>query len=139
MDNQNVHTVATKPQAEEVTREIQSVDAVTTKPQTEEVTREIQSVDAVVTKPATEEATREVIFSLNEVFNSFDELDKKIKEYEVKKAVQLWRRDSRTIETASKRVNRYLDKRIKYYELTYSCIHGGRKFVAKGEGKRATQ
>ena len=48
------------------------------------MTREIQSVDAVATKPTTEEATREVIFSLNEVFNSFDELDKKIKEYEVK-------------------------------------------------------
>lgn len=43
------------------------------------------------------------------------------------------------IEAASKRVSRYLDKSIKYYELTYTCIHGGWKFQAKGEGKRATQ
>ena len=31
----------------------------------------------------------EVTFSVNDVFNSFDELDKKIKQYEGKKAVQL--------------------------------------------------
>ena len=33
----------------------------------------------------------------------------------------------------------FSDKQIKYYELTYSCIHGGREFQAKGDGKRATQ
>ena len=81
----------------------------------------------------------EVTFSVNDIFNSFDEVDKKIKQYEGKKAVQLWKRDSRTIEAARKRIDRHLDKQIKYYELTYSCIHGGRKFQAKGEGKRATQ
>ena len=72
--------------------------------------------------------SEEVTFSVNDVFNSFDELDKKIKQYEGKKAVQLWKRDSRRIEAARKQIDRHLDKRIKYYELTYSCIHGGRKF-----------
>ena len=81
----------------------------------------------------------EVTFSVNDVVNSFEELERKIKQYRVKKQVQLWRRDSRTIEAASKRIDRYLDELVKYYELTYSCIHGGRKFQAKGEGKRATQ
>ena len=81
----------------------------------------------------------EVTFSVNDVFNSFEELDKKIKQYEGKKVVQLWKRNSRTIEAARKRIDRHLDKRIKYYELTYSCVHGGRKFRPKGEGRRATQ
>ena len=49
------------------------------------------------------ELTEEVTFAVNDVFNnSFDELGKKIKKYEGKKSVQLWRRDSRTIEAASK-------------------------------------
>ena len=48
-------------------------------------------------------------------------------------------RDSRTIEATRKQIDRHLNKRIKYYELTYSCIHGGREFQAKGDGKRATQ
>ena len=64
---------------------------------------------------------------------------KEIKKYESQQAVQLWRRDSRTIEAASKGVSRYLDKLIKYYELTCACIHGGWKFQTIVEGKRATQ
>ena len=48
-------------------------------------------------------------------------------------------RDSRTIEAAGKQIDRHLNKQIKYYELTYFCIHGGRKFQAKGDGKRAIQ
>ena len=85
------------------------------------------------------DSSEEPFFSVNKVFNSFDELKEKINEYQKKKAVQLWTRDSRTIKAAHKRVNRYLDKRIRYYELTYGCLHGGRKFQAKGEGKRATK
>lgn len=81
----------------------------------------------------------EAVFSVDDVFKSFDELKEKINVYQKKNAVQLWTRDSRTIKAAQKRVNRYLDKRIRYYELTYGCLHGGRKFQAKGEGKRATK
>ena len=64
----------------------------------------------------------QVTFSVNDVVNSFEELERKIKQYEVKKAVQLWRRDSRAIEAASKRIDRYLDERIKYYELMHLLL-----------------
>jgi len=66
---------------------------------------------------------------------------KKINVYQKEeiKSVQLWMRDSRTIKAAHKRVNRYLDNHIKYYELTDGCLHGGRKFQVKGEGKRTTK
>ena len=75
----------------------------------------------------------QVTFLINDVVNSFEELERKIKQYEVKKAVQLWRRDSRTIEAASKRIDRYLDERIKYYELMHLLLCSWRKEVS---GKR---
>ena len=73
----------------------------------------------------------EVTFSVNNDFNSFDKPDKKIKQYEEKKAVHLWKRDWRAIEVVRKQTDRHLDKWIKYYELIYFCIHGGRKFQEK--------
>ena len=60
----------------------------------------------------------EVTLSVNYIFNSLDELDKKIAQYRGIKAVQLWKRDLRTIKTARKQIDRHLDKRIKYYEVT---------------------
>ena len=39
-------------------------------------------------------------FSAGESFQTFEELEDKIKEYEQARSVQLWRRDSRTIDAA---------------------------------------
>ena len=75
----------------------------------------------------------QVTFSVNDVVNSFEELERKFKQYEVKKAVQLWRKDLKTIEAASKRIDRYLDERIKYYELKNLLLYSWRKEVS---GKR---
>ena len=36
-------------------------------------------MDAVATKPETEEVTREITLSLNEVFNSFNKLEKRLR------------------------------------------------------------
>ena len=63
---------------------------------------------------------------------------KKIKRYEVATYTQWWKRDSRTVEAARKRLSRHLSDSILYYEVGFRCIHGGRKFKARGEGKRAT-
>ena len=43
-----------------------------------------------------------------------------------------------TIEAAQRRVNIVLSEHIKYYEVTFCCIHGGKKFKARGEGKRSS-
>lgn len=79
-----------------------------------------------------------VTFSIGERFKTYIDLERKVKEYEVATSTKFWIRDSRTVETARKRISRHLSDDIKYYQIAFRCIHGGRKFVAKGEGKRST-
>ena len=76
-------------------------------------------------------------FEIGECFKTFDEVETRVKEYEQANFVQLWKRDARTVEAARKRINRPLHDRIKYYEIVFSCIHGGKKFSSKGKGKRS--
>ena len=82
--------------------------------------------------------TAPVSFSVGDKFPSFKQLEAKIKTYEEKNYVKFWKRDCRTIEAARKRMNRSLSENIKYYEVTYCCIHGGKKFKGRGEGKRSS-
>lgn len=81
----------------------------------------------------------DVSFSVGEAFSNYDDLNSKITRFERKNFVKLWKRDSRSVEAASKRLNRDLSDKIKYYEVTFCCIHGGKKFKAKGEGIRTTK
>lgn len=78
-------------------------------------------------------------FMIGERFKSFEDLDKKLKNYEKATSTKFWIRDCRTVNAAMKRTTRSLCKAIKYYQIGYRCIHGGRKFVPLGEGKRSTQ
>ena len=49
---------------------------------------------------------------------------------------KLYKRDSRTIETAIRRApNRKFKSDIKYADLVYCCIHGGKKFKSEFKGK----
>ena len=70
-------------------------------------------------------------------FKSYQHLEVKIQQYEQQHFVKLWKRDCRTIQAAQRHVNRALSEHIniKYYEVTFCCIHGGKKFKARGEGK----
>ncbi len=77
-------------------------------------------------------------FCIGEKFYSFTDLEVKVKSFETANATKFWIRDSRTIESARKRTNRPLLDCLKYYQVSFRCIHGGRKFKARGEGKRAT-
>ena len=79
-----------------------------------------------------------VTFCIGERFSSYKDLKEKIRRFEESNCCQLWKRDSRTVTAARKRLTRHLADEIKYYELTVGCIHGGRKFEARGEGKRAS-
>ena len=78
-------------------------------------------------------------FSVGEVFTSYDDLQTKVSLFEKQTFVKLWKRDSRSVEAASKRLNRALSDKLKYYEVTFCCIHGGKKFKAKGEGIHSTK
>ena len=84
------------------------------------------------------QAVETVSFSLGDSFKSFEELEDKIRRYKELNFVEFFKRDSRTIKAASKRLNRPLLPRLKYYELKYCCIHGGQRFKPKGSGIRVT-
>ena len=77
-------------------------------------------------------------FQVNDQFRSFESLTNKTLLYEKERFVKLWVRNSRSIETAKRRVKRYLSDDIRYYELTYSCIHGGKQFKPRGKGEIQT-
>ena len=62
-------------------------------------------------------------FSVGKKFNSFVDLQERLSVYESSTYTKLWRRDSRSVEAA---INRPLSDAITYYEMTYSCIHGGK-------------
>ena len=86
---------------------------------------------------AEERGSSRACFSLGQLFGSFEasDLQTQLKAYERENFVQFWCRYSRTIQAAQKKVNRPLCERLRYYEVSYRCIHGGKKF---SEGKRAT-
>ncbi|KAK8377107.1 hypothetical protein O3P69_013632 [Scylla paramamosain] len=61
-------------------------------------------------------------------FYTFDELSSRLEEFQDLEQVQLWVRDSRTVVAAAKRARRKsLNPALKYAELTYSCVFGGRR------------
>ena len=85
----------------------------------------------------------EITFSLNEKFSSYSELQTKVDNYCRTKYIQLWKRDSRTINSAIKKKNLSAERvsvddiiRLKYYSIKYSCIHGRRKHKSESTSKR---
>jgi len=70
-------------------------------------------------------------------FETFKNLESVISKFEEKNFVQLYRRNSETVEYALKRTpNRTLKSDLKYVRLTYACIHGGKNFRTNSSGKR---
>ena len=50
-------------------------------------------------------------FSIGESFKTFEEIEEKIKKYKLSRSVKFWRRDSRTIDAARRRIDRLLNTR----------------------------
>ena len=42
----------------------------------------------------------------------------------------------RSVEKAQVRISYKLNERLKYYEVTFRCIHGGKNFKSRGTGVR---
>ena len=62
-------------------------------------------------------------------FSSVEVVDEGIKQYEKEQCISFWRRDSRTLASAKNRLkNLQLNDAIKFYELKYACIKGGREY-----------
>ena len=71
--------------------------------------------------------------TLGEKFTSFEDIEIAIKEHEDSKYIQMYRRHSRTIDSFKQRYPKksHLDIPIelKYAELVFACIHGGKAQV----------
>ncbi|XP_044728055.1 zinc finger protein 436-like [Chrysoperla carnea] len=66
-------------------------------------------------------------------FASYEELTDFIHLYEEETKQKLWKRSSRTIKS-TKNLKKKFNEKIQYYEIQYSCIHGGQRFISKSKG-----
>ena len=69
----------------------------------------------------------ESFFKVGDEFNNCNELELKIKQWESNTMNTMSIADCKTIESAQKRCDRTLNPDLKYYQLKYCCIHGGKK------------
>lgn len=76
---------------------------------------------------------------LGDVFESYEDFLKDMDSYSKREFVSFWKRDARTISAARKKTDRFLDPKLKYYQLKYTCINGGRTFNPTGKGKKTTR
>ena len=83
-------------------------------------------------------SAEEPVFGLGVSFSSYEELERTLKSFEANTYSKFWKREARTIEAARKRTYRHLSPTLKYYQLKYTCIHGGQSFRPKGKGTRIT-
>ena len=66
----------------------------------------------------------------------FAAFESAIMRYQNAENVQFHRRDSRSVDKAQRRLEKKLNPKIKYYEVKYHCINGGKKHIAKATGAR---
>ena len=81
---------------------------------------------------------------VNDKFSSLKDFESAISNYSKTNYVDLHKRDARTINQAIKEKkisqDRVKNKDLKYYQVKYNCIYGGRKnFKGRGKGARKTK
>ena len=75
--------------------------------------------------------------NIGEKFEGFSSLEIAIQQYQKEENVQLFRCSSRTIEKAQPRMpDKKLNERLKYYEISFYCIRGGKNFKSRSTGMR---
>ena len=73
---------------------------------------------------------------IGQKFEDFAAFESAIMRYQNAENVQFYRRDSRSVEKAQPRLEKKLNPKIKYYEVKYHCINGGKKHISKATGAR---
>ena len=77
--------------------------------------------------------------SVGQEFSSFEDLNSAIKLWE-EESVTLYTRSSRTVACSHKRApRRHMKDELKYAEIDYACVHGGRQYISHSVGKRKHQ
>lgn len=79
------------------------------------------------------------VFQLGEMFDSFEEVEERLRKHSERNFVTYWRRDTRTVKGALMKTARPIAARLKYYSIRYACVHGGQKVVKRGQGHRSKQ
>lgn len=78
-----------------------------------------------------------VSFLIGEKFSSYNALASKIECYQRPNNVQLYKRSSRSVAAAKSRCpKKSFNEELKFSEVTFSCIHGGKNFKSEATGKR---
>ena len=73
---------------------------------------------------------------IGQKFEDFAAFEIAIMRYQNAENVQFYRRDSRSVDKAQPRLENKLNPKIKYYEVKYHCINGGKKHISKVTGAR---
>ena len=81
-------------------------------------------------------------FFVGKEFSSFTELEESVNSYCSEKLISIYIRTSRSIDAAvrSHRIRQptvETSALLKYYEIEYACIHGGKNYTSRGKGKRS--
>ncbi|CAG9772760.1 unnamed protein product [Ceutorhynchus assimilis] len=72
-------------------------------------------------------------------FKCFEEAKQKITESAQRKFVQFYKRESRTISGGAKKTKRYLNPDLKFYQVEWACVHGGRNYKCRSNGFRSSK
>ena len=78
-------------------------------------------------------------FTEGQVFSSWEELQNFIFAWQRTNFVQLYTRHSRKVEVCQKFSKKTLNINLKYGEIVYACVHGGKRFKPHGQGVRPFQ
>ncbi|KAI0238861.1 hypothetical protein LSAT2_010369, partial [Lamellibrachia satsuma] len=88
------------------------------------------------------EVSKEFVgINVGEKFSSFSQFSDKIKQVQDDSFVQLYLRDSRTIDGAKQRMPNIAAKanrNLKYYSVQFTCIFGGKLHKSESKGARVT-
>lgn len=75
--------------------------------------------------------------NIGQKFEDFSSFEIAIQQYQKAENVQFFRRNSRTIAKAQPRMpEKKLNERLKYYEIQFHCIRGGKNFKSRSTGMR---
>ena len=86
------------------------------------------------------EENRQMALSVGTKFDSFDELNRVIKQYEEDNCANLYKKESRTIEAAAKKCpKKTFNSNLKYAEVIYACVRNGKYKSKVTTGERPNQ
>ena len=75
--------------------------------------------------------------NIGKKFEDVSSLEIAIQQYQKEENVQFFRRTSRTIEKSQPRMpDKKLNEPLKYYEISFHCICGGKNFKSRSTGMR---